>query len=185
VGEQNEAENKRLKGQIKQQDINTQRQLEKWKQTLQAETQKQLDQVREETTAQLQMMKAAFQKQLKAQQDIGLQETRKMMLELKDLMDTQQAALLGNMKEMLREALSECGARPKPGFTFDIGTNPDSTNKKRRHLEGKGSAVAEDTANDMLDVNEHDTTHDDLTPSTDPTLSSLPIAPAGGGGGGN
>jgi hypothetical protein len=182
--EQSEADNKRLQMQVKQQETATQRQLEKLKQTFQEETQKQLDQVRQETAAQLQMMKATFQKQLKAQQDIGLQETRKMMLELKDLMDTQQAALLGNMKEMLREALSECGARTKPGFTFDIGTTHDSTNKKRRHVDGKAAAV-EDTANDMLDGNEHDPTHDDLTTSTDPTLSSLPIPPAGRGGGGN
>jgi hypothetical protein len=186
VSEQNEAENKRLKGQIKQQDTNTQRQLEKWKQTLQAETQKQLDQVREETAAQLQIMKAAFQKQLKAQQDIGLQETQKMMFELKALMDTQQEALLGNMKEMLREALSEFGARSKPGFTFDIGTNNDSTSKKRRHAEGQAAAVAEDTTNGMLEEDRHSNTtaHDDHTTSTDHISSSLPMAPAGGGGGG-
>jgi hypothetical protein len=203
-----QAECQRLK---KQQDTNIRKQMDKLKQTMQADHLKSLEKLKEETAATIADMRATFMKEMKAQQAITLEETRKVMKEtVKDLMAAHQQELATQRTELLdgmRTMLSQIMHGENLGSSLDVAHDDNSVrNRKRRHDETEGDAAAQPSTPRVADTHTDGDTRgstgapvpnlgagdvDDMdTHGTDSAIlhsprPSLPMAPQGGGGDGN
>jgi hypothetical protein len=191
VKQQEEVESQRLvKAHKKQQDSYLRTQTEKLKQDLE----KQLADFKAESTAHMVTMQTLFKKQMKAQLDITREITDAMMTTVQGMLATMQEELIQRMEAMLQHAIAGTAAQSSI-------TSNDQTSKKRRKGDddavgvmgscedetGPGARLSgshdDDAAIEMSEVVATPTIP--VSASTGHTLSSLPLAPAGVGGGGN
>jgi hypothetical protein len=194
-----QAECQRLR---KQQDTNHRKQLDKLKQTMQADHLNAIEQLKEETAATIAAMRATFMKEMKAQQAVTLAATKDMMTEIvQGLMIAHQQELATQRTELLNSVRTMLGQMEGKnlGSSLDVEHDDNSVrNRKRRHDEtegdaavqpstlgetrcGTGAPVPDPGAGDEDDMDTHGP--DSAILHSPPP--SLPMAPRGGGGDGH